>query len=350
MSLTPRLDRLEVNYIYNSAMEIWQRGTTISSVTALDANYYVADRWQHRFEASSGTADNTMQRFQDAPADTPLRYSARIASGGAASSNTVVQNIFRQVLEKSETRKLISSGKLTISFYYKSNLTGTHAVSLDIQGFTGANPAAQTFEVESANTWTLYELTFDVSSKANNDDGTTAENAAGLLLNIGPRTGGLGQTDWASGDNAYLTGVMLVEGDQASEWSLKGKSPQRELALCQRYYEKSYAANVDPGTPAGNWNSHFVFQDGTRSYVSRFRYKVEKRAAASLTFYPFDGSPAGNMTFRRAGTSHEQAAGGASDNNTEGFTLATTITDAGFGNADGFAYPAFLGWTADAEL
>ena len=245
MASTPRIDRLEINYAYNSDFSIWQRGvTTPAGFTNLDHNYYIADRWYHRFEAGAGTTNNVTYRVEDAPANTPLRYCARIEPfGGGNAATGVVQNLYRQVLEKSDTRQLIRDGKFTVSFWYKTNMVGEHAAGVDVQGFTGANPAAQGFTVNSADTWEKKVITFDVSNKANNDDGVVADNGAGLLLNIGPQTGGIGFSTWDSGDYFQITGIMLVSGENEAEWKLKGENIGSELLMCQRYFCKGELVN-----------------------------------------------------------------------------------------------------------
>lgn len=299
-TLTPRADRNEVNFLFNSGMEIWQRDVTITSQAGADVNYYVADRWSHRFQCGGGTIDNTMQRFEDAPANTPFRYSARIASGGAANPTGITSNSFRQTLEKSDTRQLIRSGKIALSFYYKSTLTGTHVVGMDIQGFNGTNPAAQTFTVNSANTWEKYEFTFDVSSKANNDNGTSGEADAGLILNIGPYTFGMGQTTWAAGETAFLTGVMLNSGSRNADWSRKGIDFADELSLCQRYYEKSYELNtpVATNTSNGRWkHMHHNNSVANDWRYGKIMFTVRKRTNPTISTWSGLGTPTQGSNF-----------------------------------------------------
>lgn len=272
--LLARIPNISKNFAYNSDLGIWQRGTTITSQTGLDVNYFLADRISHRFEASGGTADNTMQRFADVP-NVGFRYSARIASGGAAASSAIISNYFRQTYEKWDARELLKLGAFAVGFFYKSNKVGLHTVSFDCAfGWNGSGLAqAKTFNVTQADTWKYYEVFFDGIVIVEN--GAIAENAAGLLLNIGPTGAGLGQTEWNSGDNAYMTGLVVNPGKKVSNWNLRGGSLGLEANLAQRYYFR-----LTNGSGLNKTICSGVRVSSVR-FIGVFYYPVEMRAIPS---------------------------------------------------------------------
>ena len=106
-----------------------------------------------------------------------------------------------------------------------------------------------------------------------------------------------------NGATFYLTGVQLEVGTQATAFSTAGGSYGAELALCQRYYEKSYSIDTVPGTntSVGQYLERATAQGGGYS-GSNIRYVVQKRAAPTATFYRADGT-AGSWNYNRSGTS-----------------------------------------------
>jgi hypothetical protein len=75
------------------------------------------------------------------------------------------------------------------------------------------------------------------------------------------------------------------------------------LAKCQRYYEKTYDTTVNPGTAT---NAGFTGTGGPDSVASIYRwnvwrYKVDKRAAPSVTIYDMAGN-SGKVTGWQSGS------------------------------------------------
>ncbi len=141
--------------------------------------------------------------------------------------------------------------KITLSFYARSNKTGTYAVELIA---SDANKhICQTFTINSADSWEKKELTFvgNTADVINNDNGigmyvnwwlgvgsgftsgtlatswatrTTANIAVGQTVNIADNTA----------NEFLLTGVQLEVG---SATPFEHRSFGDELARCQRYFQ-----------------------------------------------------------------------------------------------------------------
>jgi len=69
-----------------------------------------------------------------------------------------------------------------------------------------------------------------------------------------------------------------------------------ELALCQRYYEKSYEVGTDPGTATivGMWLTNAIdggaVADGSSWYITQPRFRVLKRTTPTVLLWDAAGS------------------------------------------------------------
>ena len=137
---------------------------------------------------------------------------------------------------------------VTLSFWVRSSLTGTHSGSLR-NGATNRSYVF-TFSVSSANTWEYKTVTVagDTSGTWQTGNGTGVyvgfNLGAGSTLTTtagswgaGNFTGATGATSvvGTSGATFYITGVQLEEGSVATPF--EHRQYGQELALCQRYYQ-----------------------------------------------------------------------------------------------------------------
>lgn len=279
----------EHNFAHNSGMDFSQRiGTGVVSTTSINSQHFGLDRWQYRFESGAGTMTFRSRKENASPNSLTQWVGEFSSTAGAATA--VSQNHARQILEKQDVRKLLSlaGGKWVLSFWYRSNRTGAHAVTADVSlggvGFTSTNNVvSQSFNVPVSGTWQKVTLYFNQPITAN---GGGAEAASGLLLNIGPRSGGLGLDTWNNADYFQITQVQINAGTSAANWRLCGGDLSNELAICQRYYEKSYGIETAPfgvGDFVGA-EAHFV-TSGFAASATRFasRFKATKRTTPVVT-------------------------------------------------------------------
>jgi hypothetical protein len=102
-----------------------------------------------------------------------------------------------------------------------------------------------------------------------------------------------------NGATMYITGVQLEKGTVATPFEVRPFA--QELALCQRYYEKSYASGTQVGTNTAVGLVFFSgFSDPAASFGVTIRYSVPKRATINPIIYTQAGT-AGQMDYSKSG-------------------------------------------------
>jgi len=317
------------NLIINGAMQVWQRGTSATGVTS--TNFNTVDRFMANYGGGSAAGTHSIERSTDVPSG--FNYSIKITHSGA--SATPNEYAIRTFLEMQDIKQLI--GKTAVfSFYYKSNRTGTHAYRFAHNSITGASEVNGTFTVTAADTWERKEI---VITQLESATGTsTSDNSWGIHLDCGPRAYG-GVSSFDDGDYFAVTGVQLEVGSVATPF--EHRSYGEELALCQRYYEKSYSQGVTPGTSFG-YNENPVQMSGPLyNYHSiSCMFAVEKRASPTIVSYGHAGT-SGKVSGDAGGTLAEVNAEAVRKN-----TRGLMVRQVGGTNYYGVTYA----WTADSEL
>lgn len=269
------------NLLHNGAMQVAQRGTPTASITT--SGYYTADRW-FAFPAALGTWTQSVEN--DAPTGSGFRKSLKMlvttadASPSASDYAQICQKIEGQNLQ-SVKKGTASAQPLTLSFWTKSNKTGTYIV--DLYDADNTRTVSATYTVASSGTWEQQSITFpaDASGALDNDaEGSLQVNfwlAAGSNFTTGTLASvwqaydatdrAVGQTNLASDTNNYwqITGVQLEVGSAATGFEFKGY--ETELAECQRYYFR---------TPGGA-TFGMGFCTGTTSALIRVPFPVTMR-------------------------------------------------------------------------
>ena len=243
------------NLIINGAMQVAQRGTSFSS---LSASAYTCDRWQ--LQVAGAGRGTVTQESSGGPAgfkDNFLRVTVATADSSVASSD---MQVLKQVIEghvAAFTDAGTSDAKpLTLSFYVRSSVTGTFSATL----YTNFNnPSAVSYPAEytisSANTWEQKTITypaFTTSSTLVTSGYTNGEfyQVRFALMAGSDKTGTGNQwnsaNDFASTNQTNLfatssatwdiVGVQLELGEQATPFEHRSFSD--EMIRCQRYYQE----------------------------------------------------------------------------------------------------------------
>lgn len=145
--------------------------------------------------------------------------------------------------------------------------------------------------------------------------------------------------DFSVNDTLSLAEAGLYFGTTIRSWVPRHIS--QEIALCQRYYEKSYNLDVAPGTASNYLGVHYFVASSTK-FDETIEFKVRKRAAPTITVYsPATGTSDAvrNVTGVTDLTTIDE-----NSNNGESSFLAYKAS----GVTDGSEY-AFQ-WVASAEL
>ena len=305
------------NIIINGDMSIAQRGTSTSSITG--NGYHTIDRYKTNL-SSAGTW--TQSRSTTAPTDqgfaTSLKMDCTTADGSLSASDYlyIEQNIegqFLQYLKKGTS----SAESTTLSFWVRSNKTGTYIAS--IKDNDNTRMINQSYTISSADTWEKKTITFagDTTGTLGNDNATSFRLILWLAAGSDYTSGTL-STSWESQTNAnlavgqvnladstsnewYITGVQLEAGTSASDFEFLPKDVN--LTRCQRYFQKSYDLDTTPGTATDTgvyWTGGSSDSGNNVSFLPS--YKTTMRSSPSVTGYARDGT-SGEGSYLRSGAS-----------------------------------------------
>ncbi len=240
------------NLLDNGAMQVHQRGTSASGLTSV-ASYATADRW---LQSSSSLGTWTMSVENDAPTGSGFRKSLKMlcttndASPSAGDYASVIQRVEGQNVQ-SIKKGTSSAAQVTLTFWSKSNATGTYIVELGDSDNT--RHCSKSYTVSASATWEQQSITFpaDVAGEFTNDNGESlvvefhlgagSNRTSGTLATTWASTTqanrAVGQTNLGAATNNYwqVTGCQLEIGSAST--GFEHKDYGTELAECQRYYE-----------------------------------------------------------------------------------------------------------------
>jgi len=319
------------NRIINGAMVIAQRGTAAVTTSAA----YPVDRFS-TVNATDGTF--SAQQVSDAPSGfiNSLKWTTTAADTSLSAAQYTSTLQFIEGLNVTDLAwGTASAATVTLSFWVKSSVTGTFSGALANNAYDRSYPFNYTISV--ASTWEQKTITI-----AGDTSGTwLTTNGIGirLYMSLGAGSNFTGTASaWnAAGYTASTTGTASVIGTLNATWQVTGVQLEKgstatsfdyrpfgtELALCQRYFEKT----------ASNTNLIWTGDATTgNNYYLSGQYVVPKRATPTFT-----GTGTGGTGFS-AGSPAD--AGGTSDGYNMGFTCTSTGARRYF----------TAGYTASAEL
>ena len=258
------------NLLINGDMAISQRATSLSGQTGTSI------RCVDRFNIVEG-ADAAFDVAQSSTAPDGFNNSLKIDTATADSSlaSTQYASVYQR-LEGLDVQQLLfgtSSAKfVTLSFYVRSNVTGTYSVTMSLAD-ASSGYQSQTYSISSANTWEKKTITFiGETTTAIPDDNTNAFAVDWCLgSGTGYTSGGATGQAWSSDVTKYfgghavnimsstdnewlLTGVQLEIGEVATPF--KYESHEYNLQRCQRYYEEGYIGFGGNFTHATHYQFH----------------------------------------------------------------------------------------------
>ena len=266
------------NLIINGDMSIAQRGTSSSGQTT--AGYKSLDRYRVNID---GLGTWTISQDSDVPTGQGFGYSQKFACTTADASPAAGDVVFFQQRLEGQMLQHLKKGtsnaeSLTLSFWVKSNKTGTYIAELYDNDNT--RQISKSYTISSSNTWEKKTLTYDGDTT-----GTLGNDNGGSLylffwLASGTRyTSGTLSTSWGTptdanrasgqvnlGDSSsntfYITGVQLEVGTSASDFEFLPYDVN--LQRCYRYFYNWISGhiygNIMMGRATNSSNARGVFQ------------------------------------------------------------------------------------------
>jgi hypothetical protein len=341
------------NLVINGDMQVAQRATSVSSVTS--GGYLTADRWNEGI-TTQGTW--TISVENDAPTGSGFRKSLKWLCTTADASPAAGDNLqFFTTLEGQNLQQVkkgtAAAEQLTLSFWVKSNVTGTYVAEL--YDADNTRQTSKQYTISASGVWEYKTITFaaDTTGAFDNDNQLSLYAIFGLGAGSNFTSGTL-QTSWASASNAnrfvgqvnlasatnnywQVTGVQLEVGDTATPFEFLPFD--EDLRRCMRYYQKSYNQSVFAGATGTEaqaivWSS--VTTGGYGSSIPVF-LKVPMRAAPTVTIYNPSTGASGSIYGLSAANSFSGIADYINQNS---FAMYATATQSPAGYLIGANYVA----------
>jgi hypothetical protein len=312
------------NLVINGAMQVAQRSTSVTGIGA-SAGYFTVDRFNINVNGTSGRLTMTQT------ADGPSGFASCIKLDCTTADTDMDANkfiILEQRFEGQDLQRFMKgtsdAKEYAVSFYVKGNASATYVAELfDVDN---TRQVSKTFSVTTS--WTRVELTFPADTTgAFNDDNAQSLNLHLWLVSGTTYTSGTLSQTWTSnsGNNAnravggdnffsstdntfFITGMQLEVGSVATEF--EHRSFGEELALCQRYYQKSHRQEVAPGTATNDgFNIQFSFGAAGSGIVGMpVILPVVMRTNPTATIYDGEGTSGKVNTLNiNAVVTHNQA-------------------------------------------
>lgn len=365
-NLTPRINLLEPNKIINGNFDIWQRGTSGNVFGTGGQSDFAADRFKLR---SNGSTSKNIDLNQQANAPTLAQsgftstYSLEVdnQSGISPASDDFV--ILEYIMEGYDTAPIIGKTML-LGFWVWSDVTGTFSVAFRHDDVGPVRTYIREYTIDSANTWELKFVTVPVV------DGTDfkLDNGAGFRV-IWPICAGSGHQGsanawqdgekWATSSHPNLcvggndTGrfrlsqVRFIEvpdnfDSTATDqpFRLAGRNFAEELALCERYFQKTYNLGTDPGSVsnAGIYIERSAF---TGTDIKHINLLQRMRSEPSIVFYNPNSGATGSWRDTSASADRTVTVSTGTGSESRFGVNITSAVDTNTINGH---------WTADAEL
>lgn len=347
------------NRIINGDMRIDQRNGGTSVTPTGDA--YTLDRWSTWVYQSSKFSVQ-----QNAGSVTPPVGFSNYLGITSTSAYSVPANEGFAITQKIEGYNVADLGwgaagalTVTLSFWVRSSLTGTFGGAINNSAQSRSYPF--NYQITLPNTWEYKTITIDGDTSGTwlttNGTGFFVKFGLGVGSALSGTAGSWATANYASSTGAtsvvgtsgatfYITGVQLEIGTVATPFEHRPIGV--ELALCQRYYEKSFNLSTAPANNTAETTVIYSHMQSGYGYAVPIIFKERKRAAGAST-----------IVYNPFATTANRAAWVASSNQAFTHSNVYSITEIGFyvlNYSSPVATPDSTGniiafnWSAESEL
>ena len=329
------------NILINSNLDICQR--SISSSATTSEAIIVQDRWRYYGRNNPGGSGQSFTVARDGIVPDGSLWSMTMTIG-----NTTTNQLMMGQRVESNISSLIQGSTLSFSFLVHRRALTPPTGSLILVGIKAASGVDNFTGVDCYQV--LYGGGLVYSTSLNNISNssfqkvqcnipiTSVMKTNGFQIAIGFDTNSTSNV-FTNGQFFNLAQFMLNVGPATALYQPAAPNVQAELAMCQRYYEKSYEVGVTPGavtfTGVSGINVGAANTGAKYAFVS---YKVTKRTYVSPTIY----SP---LTLNTTGKVNN----GGTDRTAAVDVFSSNGFDAGTADTSSTSYMNFH-WTVDADL
>ena len=274
------------NLLMNPGFTVFQRSLP-GSLAAITGSYiYVMDRWFGRGEDSSAVFNVAQTDIQNEGQNVHASLKVTVTTSTTPGSGDVFQvgqfiegrNINHVNLGNSDCKPL------TLSFYVKSSITGTHSGSVMNNARDRSFPF--TYTISSADTWEKKTISIPAITVGTWERGTSI--GLRVYWDMGTGSGKRAAAgSWINARAVGVTGAVQLVTTNSATWSLH--SPQLEVgttatdfeersfteeeAICQRYFQR-YVNPCCTGVIPDN---------GSKAYSIGLQFQTRMRAVPTLT-------------------------------------------------------------------
>jgi hypothetical protein len=277
------------NLIINGDMSLAQRGTSVSGLTN-GSSQYLIDRFRWA-EGGAPSAVFTMSQDTDVPTGQGFAKSLKLDCTTAQGSLAAGDRFGLDTKLEGQNLQFLKFGtanaeSLTLSFWVKSNKTGTYNIWIYKEDGT-ARSFASNYTISSASTWEKKTINIPADTAASgaidNDNGEgfriTWMLAAGSNFNSGTTPTswenytaaniGVNNVNFADdvANNFWLTGVQLEADTSASDFEFLPYDVN--LQRCQRYFQKIGGTNTNDVFATGFTSTNTFFGAGKLNKTMR---------------------------------------------------------------------------------
>ena len=340
------------NKIINGTMQLCQRGTSFTFGSGGGNKYYGADRWTTQdYIWSAGSNITVSNETTVVPTGFTNSYKWANGATGLTFSSGGNQAI-AQAVEGYDASALYGK-TCSLSFWVRSSTAGKYSIFFYNNAFTRG--LVKTYTINTANTWEYKTMTIDMASAISSGVwektasrglalqfmlGTHADRTGNSLLDS---WGSLPSYHYATSDSVnlatvanstfYLTGVQLEQGSVATPF--EHRPIGTELALCQRYYQKSYSLGVT--VPTNNSQQGIVVGGAPSvanlAFVAHVKFPVVMRTTPTVGVFSYTSSQSNIVSDAYFGTDQGATSGnpfyigstGFSVYNTSGVTMTSNL-------------------------